>query len=82
MSLQRKTRVARIFPVASVSRLCRKYYFSETITGTEVVIILLFQSALRARTYETGVWWNRTGENDDGEARVSGRNEDWRNASL
>lgn len=38
---------------------CQEYYFSETITETEVVIIFFFQSLLRACTYKKGTRWNK-----------------------
>lgn len=46
---------------------CRGYYFSETITGTEVVIIFFFQSLLRACTKKAHDeakwrWKSRVGE--------------------
>lgn len=49
---------------------CRKYYFLETITGTEVVIIFFFQSLLRACTYEGGM----VKQDEGGMGRMGERN--------
>lgn len=71
-------RSSHTFPVTSARVGCRKYYFLETITGTEVVIIFFFQSLLRACTYEGGMLKQ---DEQDGRAEWA-RETGWRNASL